>query len=616
MRGLPLDDAPPRKFTTALARTLGFLVLLSASAALLLTRAPLASFLSLSLTPHRTNPRDLQRLPVSCPAQLPGLAPPLAFHVPAPGDAQRQVYIDRLRGAVRVRTETFDGAPTDGADGWYDKFFKFEAYLKETFPDVFAALKLEHFATHGLLLTWAGSDASLAPLVLMAHQDTVPVPEETTARWTHPPFDAVLDEDGWVWGRGAGDCKNLLIAHLSAVTELLASGFAPTRTVHLAFGFDEEGGGVRSARVIAAHLEDLYGLGTDKVFMIVDEGGGLMPDYFGQTWVAPSLGEKGSINVRVSVNVPGGHSSIPPAHTAIGILSALVTTIEAHPPRVALSAGNPFAAFAVCLGEYGACQISSSSASGAMGFTTDACLPESEFSTRELSLRFILLSLITTLSDHETYMAGTIDDELKTLLAHERTWPAAAELMAARSPGDAARLSTTQAVDIVGGGVKVNALPEEAHVVVNHRMSVDDSIAGLYERYTDLLTPEAAKFNLSIVGFGQSPPAGVERYVQLSSPGGAEASPVTPAVGEAWEVFSQTSRHLWPDAIVAPYLSTGGTDTRSYVNLTRAIFRFQGVRDSERVNIHTVDERVHVNGHLNAIAWVHALVQNADKFRE
>jgi Gly-Xaa carboxypeptidase len=112
---------------------------------------------------------------------------------------------------------------------------------------------------------------------------------------------------------------------------------------------------------------------------------------------------------------------------------------------------------------------------------------------------------------------GRIDDELKGLLKHERTWPEAAELMAARSPGDAAcvsdfslhcitsllrtifslshflmtpynthanariphsRLSTTQAVDIVGGGVKVNALPEEAHVVVNHRLSVDDSISG------------------------------------------------------------------------------------------------------------------------------------------
>jgi acetylornithine deacetylase/succinyl-diaminopimelate desuccinylase-like protein len=33
-------------------------------------------------------------------------------------------------------------------------------------------------------------------------------------------------------------------------------------------------------------------------------------------------------------------------------------------------------------------------------------------------------------------------------------------------------------MDIVGGGVKVNTLPEEAHAVVSHRLSVDDSIPG------------------------------------------------------------------------------------------------------------------------------------------
>ena len=46
--------------------------------------------------------------------------------------------------------------------------------------------------------------------VLMAHQDTVPVPPETVSRWTHPPFDAYLDDEDWIWGRGIGDCKNLL----------------------------------------------------------------------------------------------------------------------------------------------------------------------------------------------------------------------------------------------------------------------------------------------------------------------------------------------------------------------------------------------------------------------
>ena len=103
----------------------------------------------------------------------------------------------------------------------------------------------------------------------------------------------------------------------------------------------------------------------------------MVEDYFGQTWIAPATvrfpsilylsihahanantdtlpqGEKGSVNIKVSVNVPGGHSSVPcmlfllhtqkandackrnsPAHTAIGILSTLVGAIEAHPPPV------------------------------------------------------------------------------------------------------------------------------------------------------------------------------------------------------------------------------------------------------------------------------------------
>lgn len=68
-------------------------------------------------------------------------------------------------------------------------------------------------------------------------------------------------------------------------------------------------------------------------------------------------------------------------------------------------------------------------------------------------------------------------------------------------------------------GVKVNALPEEAHVIVNHRVAVEDSISRsvyfedmyrqlsigeacrIQERYVKLLTPEATKFNLSVCYF-------------------------------------------------------------------------------------------------------------------
>jgi Gly-Xaa carboxypeptidase len=52
--------------------------------------------------------------------------------------------------------------------------------------------------------------------------------------------------------------------------------------------------------------------------------------------------------------------------------------------------------------------------------------------------------------------------------------------------------------------VKVNALPEQATAVVNHRISVDSSVKEIHQRYIKLLTPVAKRFNLTVVGTFQS----------------------------------------------------------------------------------------------------------------
>ena len=61
--------------------------------------------------------------------------------------------------------------------------------------------------THAHLYTWPGTNETLQPIVLMAHEDVVPVNPGTLGQWTHPPFDGFVDDE-WVWGRGAADCKN------------------------------------------------------------------------------------------------------------------------------------------------------------------------------------------------------------------------------------------------------------------------------------------------------------------------------------------------------------------------------------------------------------------------
>src|SRR5690606_29924888 len=107
-------------------------------------------------------------------------------------------------------------------------------------PRVHEHLAQTTVAGASLFYEWRGSDPAARPVLLLAHQDVVPVLEP--AAWTHPPFAGTI-ADGYVWGRGAMDDKSSLMGLLEAVEQLLAAGFQPQRTVYLAFGHDEETGG-------------------------------------------------------------------------------------------------------------------------------------------------------------------------------------------------------------------------------------------------------------------------------------------------------------------------------------------------------------------------------------
>jgi Gly-Xaa carboxypeptidase len=103
-------------------------------------------------------------------------------------EAFRNATIARLSGAVQVKSESFDDLGAVGEDPRWEVFYDFSAYLKDTFPLIHEKLLVEKINSHGLLYTWKGSDESLKPSLLMAHQDTVPVPPETIGAWTYPPW--------------------------------------------------------------------------------------------------------------------------------------------------------------------------------------------------------------------------------------------------------------------------------------------------------------------------------------------------------------------------------------------------------------------------------------------
>jgi carboxypeptidase PM20D1 len=228
----------------------------------------------------------------------------------------------RLAEAIRFATvSTQDTAAWDPAP-----FVAFREWLITAFPRVHTALAREVINEHALLYTWKGSDTTLAPLLLTGHYDVVPVEPGTEGMWTHAPFSGD-SADGHIWGRGALDDKVSVIGILEGAELLLAQAFIPQRTILLAFGHDEEIGGSGGAGRIAEVIRQRYG----RVQMLVDEGGfvtrGIVPGISRPVAII-SVAEKSSLTVELSVTGAGGHSSVPPSHSALGVLGRALYRLE------------------------------------------------------------------------------------------------------------------------------------------------------------------------------------------------------------------------------------------------------------------------------------------------
>ncbi|KNG90094.1 putative vacuolar carboxypeptidase Cps1 [Aspergillus nomiae NRRL 13137] len=510
-----------------------------------------------------------------------GLHPALRF---VEDDSIRAQQANRLSRAVQVPTTVTDYL-TDPYDEGFAPFVEFQDLLKELFPLVHKKATLSHINRLGLVYTLPGRDPTLKPILFTAHQDVVPINDASD--WTHPPFEGYYDGT-WLWGRGASDCKNVLIGLLSVVEDLVSQDWTPNRTVLLAFGFDEESHGFLGAGAIAEYLEGVYG--KDGVEFVLDEGGmgletlsslssdtnGEKEDDDGVVYALPGVSEKGSVDLVLTLSVPGGHSSVPPAHTGIGILSEIIYTLEnnelftprlddAHPSRKKLE-----------------CQVRHSPSS-VEPWLADALQSSDHVSTAE---------------------------------------------KLARSRGAQFRyiLQTSQAADLFHGGVKTNALPEHVEAVVNYRVALHQTPEEVMDRAVRLIAPIVERLNLTLAAFPEDKQGeeGKVNHLTIStlskvlSP--APVSPTGTGVDAVWTRFAGVTRSVFESVpslkgktvVVSGDIMTGNTDTRFYWNLSRNIYRWSPSRAGGALNIHTVDERLAIDVHLEAMALYYDLIRAFD----
>jgi len=237
---------------------------------------------------------------------------------------------ERLAGAVRLRTITYDGRP-DASAG---EFLKLHAHLAQSFPLTHKTLEKEVVGGYSLLYTWPGTDPTAKAIMLMAHQDVVPLAAGTEKDWSVDPFAGTI-RDGFVWGRGSWDDKGNLFSIMEAIESLVASGFRPKQTVYVVAGHDEEAGGERGARRVA----ELLAARGVKLDFVMDEGT-LITDGVMKGLDPPvamiGIAEKGIMTLSLHTHDEPGHASMPPRETAIGMLSEALARLERHPMPAAI----------------------------------------------------------------------------------------------------------------------------------------------------------------------------------------------------------------------------------------------------------------------------------------
>ena len=173
----------------------------------------------------------------------------------------------------------------------------------------------------------AGSDPSRGALLIHGHLDVVPA---EAADWSVHPFSGAVS-DGYVWGRGAVDMKDMCGMMLAVARHFKRAGVVPPRDLVFAFVADEEHGGKFGAQWLVDNRPDLFAGVTEAVgevggfsVTVPRRDGGERRLYLIET------AEKGLLWMRLTARGRAGHGSMVHDDNAVTLIANAVARIGNH----------------------------------------------------------------------------------------------------------------------------------------------------------------------------------------------------------------------------------------------------------------------------------------------
>jgi acetylornithine deacetylase/succinyl-diaminopimelate desuccinylase-like protein len=300
----------------------------------------------------------------------------------------------------------------------------------------------EPVPNRGLVLARIPGSEPLKPLLINHHIDVVAA---DPTQWTHAPFSGDI-ADGFVWGRGTLDTKQLGILHLFALESLAKEGVQFRRPIIVTAVPDEETGGVHGMQ----WLIDNYLASIDPEW-VWDEGSGGFKGLFGpQIMFGVLVAEKQIHQMRLIAHGEPGHGSMPHDKNANIILNNALHRIANSPRPLRV---NPM-------------------------------------------MKIMLQSIAASQKFPTSFILNNLQNPLVTQLAGKRL---------TQDRLFNALLRDTVSINVVKGGYKTNVIPETAQAELDCRLLPDTDGA----EFENWLRERVADERVTVEPMGKSTPSGI-----------------------------------------------------------------------------------------------------------
>lgn len=474
--------------------------------------------------------------------------------------------IDRAGGMARVEVSEqslrrFSGGiriPTVGAADYSDvdfgPFDRFKEYLAESYPQIYAATEQTVVNTYGLVFRWKGTDPAAKPLLFLSHYDVVPADEsdgqeDTVGENIFSPDDATTGGRDGYYDR---------------------------------WEYPPFSGAVAGGKV--------YGRGTldmkCMLFAVMEAADALIGEGFSPAqdiWFAFGQDEEngglhGAVEIAKHFNALGlefaavydeGGLIVAPGTGGIDKAMALVGVAEKGFLTVTITVKG--------LGGH-------SSMPPARTPLVEAAAIITRLNDRQMPLE-----LIEPISGFLDNVGGYMPFAARMAIANK--WLIKGLLLKtfSKDASTNALVRTTTAVTMARGSDAANVIAPEADVTVNFRILPGNTVDQVLDHVREAC----------------------EGYdVEIAVGNGREPSAISPTDTPGFRIIRELVGELYPDVLVTPYVTVGGTDAYKYQIVSDNIYRFLPiyVDKYEQQTIHNRNEHITIDNFGRMIAFYRGIM--------